>query len=323
MEFKRKNNDSLLELLKANNPDKETLRIVNRLQQEYVNPILLDAPFQVANKEDCEEIMFQKTVLYKGSPYVKPLGKAVFDICGGYHVEPIPNESLFTDKSLKFLHLENQSVDCISDGLFYTIFYGNRVGTLKEFNGFSQYYSGLTSSVYDINHEGSTANPVLDAGGKGNDNRDIWMVKWGLNQVHMIYPKETELGLERIYQKTDAGLNLGFSWVTGLVIRELGCVARICNIDRNMIESDHVDIGMLVQKGCYRLNHVNEFTAIYSDKETLRLTKNQDKKKKQNGERNSVLEEKDVYSSGEKITTYGGLPWHGCNVLDIDVARVV
>ncbi len=86
------------------------------------------------------------------------------------------------------------------------------------------------------------ATNIIDAGGTGSSNTSIWLVVWGPNTVHGIYPKGTVAGLTHKDVTTDAPIldsNGGryqayqtkYQWKCGLTVRDWRYAVRICNID--------------------------------------------------------------------------------------------
>ena len=89
---------------------------------------------------------------------------------------------------------------------------------------------------------------ILDAGGTGPDLTSIWLIGWGPNTVHCIYPqnstaglKEEDLGEEAAYD--DQGgeyrvLKTHYSWDVGLTVRDWRYVVRICNVNWKALQAD-------------------------------------------------------------------------------------
>lgn len=82
---------------------------------------------------------------------------------------------------------------------------------------------------------------IVDAGGTGADNTSIWLISWGKNSVHLIYPKGHKVGIQRkdrgLIPRQDAAGDTymvyreEFTWHFGLTLRNWQYVVRICNID--------------------------------------------------------------------------------------------
>lgn len=112
--------------------------------------------------------------------------------------------------------------------------YSNSAATPEQIMGFAPRYSTLSTAV-------ATSGNIIDAGGTGSDNCSIWIVGWGENTVHGIFPKGKigglqfrDLGEDTLVLTTGAQYQIyrsHFKWECGLVVRDWRYVVRICNID--------------------------------------------------------------------------------------------
>lgn len=110
------------------------------------------------------------------------------------------------------------------------IFYGNQNTVPEEFTGLAPRMDTLAA----------TAN-VIGAGGTGNDNTSIYVVDWGPSGVYMIYPKNSNAGLEHKDKgietvQDDNGLDFEayvdkFVWKAGLVVKNNKSIGRIANLE--------------------------------------------------------------------------------------------
>jgi len=112
-----------------------------------------------------------------------------------------------------------------------TLFYGSAANP-EEYVGLANRYS-LKSAANGQN--------ILDAGGTGSDNSSIWLVSWGSQTVHGIFPKGSVAGI----QHTDHGEEWAFDasnnrfrayidnyeWKNGLVVKDWRYVVRTANVD--------------------------------------------------------------------------------------------
>jgi hypothetical protein len=118
------------------------------------------------------------------------------------------------------------------------LFYGNMAVDPKTFTGLATRFNDI-----NIGESGSAAKDgaCLDAGGTGSDNTSIWLIGWGVNSVHGIYPKGSKAGLQsedlgRIVTKdVNGGLytvaHTHFKWDCGIAVRDWRYIVRIANID--------------------------------------------------------------------------------------------
>ena len=116
-----------------------------------------------------------------------------------------------------------------------TLFYGNTTVNPERFMGIAPRYNTVTLA------NAQTAANVIDAGGTGSTNTSIWVVCWGPNTMHGIFPKGKISGLQHRdlgeWPLTDVNGNLyqgyrtHFKWDIGLTVRDWRYAVRIANID--------------------------------------------------------------------------------------------
>lgn len=115
------------------------------------------------------------------------------------------------------------------------IFYSNALTTPQQIMGLAPRYNTVSSAT------AQTAVNVIDAGGVGSTNASMWLVCWGPNTVHGIFPKGQISGLQHRdlgeWVLTDAnnnyyqGYRTHFKWDLGLTVRDWRYIVRIANID--------------------------------------------------------------------------------------------
>jgi hypothetical protein len=116
-----------------------------------------------------------------------------------------------------------------------TVFYGNTAVNPERFMGLAPRYNTVTAAT------AATAANVIDCGGTGATNTSIWLVCWGPNTAHAIFPKGKTSGLQMrdlgewplsdgaggLYQ----GYRTHFKWDIGLTVRDWRYIVRMANID--------------------------------------------------------------------------------------------
>lgn len=120
----------------------------------------------------------------------------------------------------------------INQTLATALFYGDSSLDPEKFTGLAPRYSSLSAE---------NAINIIDAGGTGSDNASIWLVVWGPNTCHAIYPKGSPAGLQSRDlgedTLTDAaggryqGYRTHYKWDIGLTLRDWRYVVRIANVD--------------------------------------------------------------------------------------------
>ena len=113
-----------------------------------------------------------------------------------------------------------------------TLFYGDSSADPEKFMGLAPRYNSLSAE---------NAMNIIDAGGTGSDNASIWLIVWGPNTCHSIFPKGSAAGLQSRdlgeHTLTDAaggryqGYRTHYKWDIGAVLRDWRYVVRIANID--------------------------------------------------------------------------------------------
>ena len=120
-----------------------------------------------------------------------------------------------------------------------TVVYGNTSTNPERFMGFAPRYNTVATA------NAQTAYNVIDAGGTGSTNTSIWMVTWGPNTCHGIFPKGKIAGLQHRdmgeWPVLDANNNTyqayrtHFKWELGLTVRDWRYIVRIANIDTTLL----------------------------------------------------------------------------------------
>ena len=77
-------------------------------------------------------------------------------------------------------------IEAMNQEMASTLFYGNAGLGPEEFTGLAIRYSDVAAT---------NGQNILDAGGSGSDNASIWLVAWGAQTVHGIFPKGSKAGL--------------------------------------------------------------------------------------------------------------------------------
>lgn len=160
-------------------------------------------------------------------------------------------------------------IEAMNQEFASTLFYGNSSTAPEEFNGFAIRYSDLSA----VNAEN-----ILDAGGTGSDNSSIWLVVWGGQSCHGIFPKGSNAGLSHedlglVTVETSAGIagtrlrayQDRFEWQVGVSVKDWRYAVRICNIDiSNLVaKSSAADLIDLMIKAIHRIPSLNAGKAVF------------------------------------------------------------
>lgn len=150
-------------------------------------------------------------------------------------------------------------IEAMNQEMQQTLIYGNSGLAAEEFTGLAVRYSSLSAA---------SGQNIVVGGGAGSDNSSIYLISWGANTVHGIYPKGSQAGLSHsdhgeVTVETTAGIagtrmrafQDQWSWKCGIALRDWRHVVRIPNIDiSNLVaKSSAADLIELMIKALHRL----------------------------------------------------------------------
>lgn len=177
-------------------------------------------------------------MLNYGVPVSKSETTQVTDTCGMLEAFSQVDKDLaeLNGNSVEWrLSEEKPFLESMNQTMAHTLFYGDTTVNAERFVGLAPRYSKLTGS------DAGTKDNIINGGGSGSNNTSIWLVCWGDNTAHGIYPKGTKAGLtaENLGLETVTDANGGlyrafrshFQWKCGLTVRDWRYVVRIANID--------------------------------------------------------------------------------------------
>ncbi len=190
--------------------------------------------------------------LYRGTPPSKSQWSQVKEACGMLEARvelDVAEIELYGDRAKAFRLSEAQAfTEAMRQKVAQTLFYGDSNVRPDEFNGLCMRYPAQNSPH------------VLNAGGTGNKCTSAWLICWGANTVHGIYPKGSTAGLQsedKGEQPTtdDEGRKFQavvdiYKWKCGLAVRDWRAVVRIANIDTTKLmarkgDKDFIDLQAL------------------------------------------------------------------------------
>lgn len=126
-------------------------------------------------------------------------------------------------------------IEAMNQEMASTVFYGNAGLAPEEFTGLSIRYSDVAAA---------NGQNIIDAGGAGSDNTSIWLVCWGSQTIHGIFPKGSKAGLihedlGEVTVETSAGIagtrlrayQDHWQWKCGIAVKDWRYAVRIGSID--------------------------------------------------------------------------------------------
>jgi hypothetical protein len=231
---------TLADWAKRTDPDGKVDKIVELLSQ--TNEILTDMMFVEGNlptghRTTVRSGLPQPTwrLLNYGVQPTKSTTVQVTDTVGMLEAYAEVDKSLadLNGNTAEFRLSEDRAfLEGMNQQMAQTLFYGDTSVNPQQFMGLSSRYSSKSA--------GNGQN-IIDAGGTGTDNTSIWLVVWGENTVHGIFPKGQKAGLQtqNLGEQTLTDANGGkyqgyrthYKWDNGLALRDWRYVVRIANID--------------------------------------------------------------------------------------------
>ncbi|MCG7948032.1 MAG: hypothetical protein N0C84_16955 [Candidatus Thiodiazotropha taylori] len=322
----------LIDLYKSQDPDGTTSDVIEMLQQ--TNGILEDAIAMECNN-GTKHIHTVRTglpnvawgALYQGIPQSKSQRAQVEDTTGFC-------EALSTvDKRLLDLAGANRGrirlseaaafLEALNQEMASKIFYGNLNAQPETFMGLAPRFNDLSAQ---------NGNQIIDAGGTGSDNTSIWMVAWGDNQSHLLYPRGTQAGIKREDKGEQRVLDGDgnpyyveeemFRWNIGLAVKDWRYVVRIANIDVSELQAGNVNLYSFMRKGYYRLRTrqvVGGRVSVYSNADILEAL---DALGTNSGASDNFTRLRPMEIQGKEVLTYRGFPLRETDALLNTEARV-
>ena len=209
-------------------------------------------------------------------------------------------------------------LEAMSQEMASTVFYGNSSVDPEEFNGLSVRYADTTAA---------NGQNIIDGAGSSSDNSSIWMVCWGEQTCHGIFPKGSMAGLEhedlglatvtvtqgvggsrmRAYQER-------YCWKAGLALRDWRYVTRIANLDiSNLVaDSSAADLIQLMTKAYHRIPNKSMLSkcSIYMNRSVMQYL---DIQRYQATQAGGGITYKDV--DGRDIPYFRDMPIRVCDAL--------
>jgi hypothetical protein len=195
-----------------------------------------------------------------------------------------------------------------------TLFYGDTKVNPEKFMGLAPRFSQKSGAENGAN--------VLLGGGSGSTNTSVWLIAWGPNTIHGIYPKGSKAGIfsEDKGQQTVLDPNGGmyeayrkhYKWDAGLVLRDWRYVVRIANIDVNALTKNAASGADLIDLMAQALEQIQDLTkgkpVFYVNRTVKSFLRRQMMNKS-----NVQLTLQDV--AGKSVMMFDGVPVRRCDKL--------
>lgn len=207
-------------------------------------------------------------------------------------------------------------IEAMNQEFASTLFYGNSSTAPEEFNGLSVRYSSLSAN---------NAQNIIAGGGAGADNSSLWLIVWGDQTVHGLFPKGSKAGLDHedlglVTVETTAGVagtrmrayQDRFHWKVGVSVKDWRYAVRVPNIDiSNLVgKSSAADLSDLMIKAMHRIPSLNKGKPVfYANRSIIQMLDIQ----RRDDILGAGLKYEDV--DGKLIPHFRGIPIKVCDAL--------
>jgi hypothetical protein len=218
---------------------------------------------------------------------------------------------------------DRADIEGMSQTMANTLFSGDTTINPERFMGLMPRFNSFAAENRDN---------LVQGGGTGTDNASIWLVGWGPNTVHGIYPKGSQAGLQmRDLGEDTATADDGsgefqiyrthYKWDCGLTVRDWRYVVRICNIDRSLLTPDAATGANLPDLMFEATERVPSLAGVKFSFYMDRTVRTKLRQQVANGVSNSTLTTDMV--GGKRVVAFDEIPIGRVDALLMDEARVV
>ena len=250
--------------------------------------------------------------LYGGVQPTKSTTAQITDSCGMLEAYAEVDKALadHNGNTAAFRLSEDRAhIEGINQEFVSTLFYGNEGTEPEAFTGFAPRFNSLSA----VNGE----QIIQNSGIEGSDNASIWLIVWGQNTVHGIYPKGSVGGLQHndkgqvTIENVDGNggrmeaYRSHYRWDCGLTVRDWRYIVRI-QYDQEDLTKDAKTGADLIDLMSDALERVPSLTmgrpVFYANRKALSFLRRQIANKVTN----STLTMETV--AGKKVTHFDGIP---------------
>ncbi|EOC1277677.1 major capsid protein [Cronobacter turicensis] len=323
---------TLLDVAKSFDPDGSAASVAELLNQS--NEMLLDMPWyegnlptghRITTRTGLPDVVFRK--INGGVPPSKASTAQIDESCG------ILEARCEIDKDLAMLNGNTASfrllqatafIEAMNQKMQNQVLYGDVNSTPEAFTGLGPRFGAIASG-------GANKANIIDAGGTGSNLTSIWLVGWGPNTIHGIYPKGSEAGLKHNdLEEGDAFDANGnryraymdqYQWKCGIALHDWRYVVRIANIDVTALTknaasgADIIDLMTQATEKIQSLSGVNP--VFYGNRTIGSFLRRQTVNKVASG----TLSYDEV--GGRPATIFSGIPYRRVDALNTTEARIV
>ena len=264
--------------------------------------------------------------LYGGVQPTKSTTAQVTDACGMLEAYSETDKALadLNGNTAAFRLSEDRAhIEGMNQEFASTLFYGNESTEPEAFTGFAPRFNSTSAN---------NGENVISGSGSGSDNNSIWLVCWGPNTVHGIYPKGSVGGLQfsdkgQVTIENIDGSNgrmeayrSHYRWDCGLTVRDWRYVVRIANVDLSDLTKNAAsgaDLIDLMTQAVEQVPNINLGKPVFYVSRTIRSFL---RRQIMNKVANSTLTMEQV--GGKLVTLFDGIPVRRVDALAANEAVV-
>lgn len=329
------NQATLLDVAKRMDPDGKIDKIAEMLSQD--NEILDDMLWSEGNLPTghrCTVRTGLPTVAWRklnaGVPQSKSTTAQIDEACGMLEGFGQVDQRVadLNGNTQEFRMSESVSfIEALNQKMATTLFYGSNITEPESFLGLAPRFDDVPTTSNGAENKDN----VIDAGGTGTDNASIWLVGWGANTVHGIYPKGSKAGLTHEDLGLDTVVDANgnkyrayqdrYVWDCGIALRDWRYVVRIANIDVSDLTSDAATGAKLITlmtRALERIHSLNGVRPAFYMNRTIRSVLRQHQVE---AVKNSTLTVETLH--GKRVLMASEVPVRRCDALINNEARVV
>lgn len=324
-------NPTLLDVTKRLDPDGKIDAIAEILTQ--TNEVLEDMAWQEGNLPTGHRTTIRTGLptptwrkLYGGVQPTKSTTAQITDSTGMMEAYAEVDKALadLNGNSAAFRLSEDRAhIEGMNQEFASTLFYGNEGTEPEAFTGFAPRFNS-TSAANGEN--------VLSASGSGSDNNSIWLVAWGPNTCHGIYPKGSVGGM---YMEDKGNVTVEnidgsngrmeayrthYRWDCGLTVRDWRYVVRIPNVDLSDLTKNAASGADLIDLMTQAIEQLPSLTLGKPVFYVSRKVKSFLRRQIMNKVANSTLTMDQV--AGKSVTMFDGIPVKRVDALAANEAAV-
>lgn len=326
---------TLMDVAKRMDPDGKAAKIAEMLSQD--NEVLDDMPWIEGNLPTGHRVTVRTGLptaawrkLNQGVPRSKSTTAQIDEATAMLEAWGDVDKDVaeLNGNSAEFRLSENSAfIESINQTMASTLFYGSSVSAPESFLGLAPRFDDVPTTVGGAENRDN----VIDAGGTGTDNTSIWLIGWGPNTVHGIYPKGSQAGLVHEDLGLDTVLDANgnpyrayrdhYQWKCGIALRDWRYVVRIANIDVSDLTGDAATgakIIRLMTRALERIHSLNGVRPVFYMNRTVRSILRQQQVE---AVKNSTLTVEELY--GKRVLMASEVPVRRTDAILNNEARVV